>query len=339
METVRLGKTDIVTNKNGFGALPIQRIGMQEASQLLQKAYDNGITYFDTARFYTDSEEKMGRALREVRNHIYIATKTGARNKTEFWRDLETSLRNLKTDVIDVYQFHNPPFMPRPGAEDGLYDAMQEAQRQGKVHFIGITNHRLQVAREAVESGLYDVLQFPFSYLADEKDLALAEECRKADMGFVAMKGLSGGLINNARAAYAFMRKYDNVLPIWGIQRESELDEFLSFQQTPPELDGELFRVIQRDREQLCGGFCRGCGYCLPCPAKIDIPTMARMSLMLRRAPVEVYTTPEMQEGMKRVEGCIHCNHCKNHCPYGLDTPALLEENYADFMEFIRKRQ
>ena len=231
---VTLGKTDIIVNKNGFGALPIQRISFDDAKVLLRKAYDAGVRFFDTARFYTDSEEKIGYALSDVREHIYIATKTAATTAEGFWKDLETSLHNLKTDYVDIYQFHNPAVCPKPGDESGLYDAALKAREQGKIRFISITNHRLAVANEAVDSGLYATLQFPFCYLCSEKDLELVEKCKKADMGFIAMKALSGGLINNSRAAYAFQAQYDSVLPIWGVQKEHELDEFLSYIDNPP---------------------------------------------------------------------------------------------------------
>ena len=287
MSTVTLGKTGIVTDKNGFGALPIQRISDEEAVFLLRKAYQNGITYFDTARWYTDSEHKIGLAFAGMRDQIVIATKTGAQDAESFRQDLEKSLHELQTDYIDVYQFHNPAFCPKPGEENGLYDAALEARAQGKIRHIGITNHRLAVAHEAIDSGLYATLQFPFCYLATDKDIELVEKCRKADMGFIAMKALSGGLINNSAAAYAFLAQYDNVLPIWGVQREKELDEFLSYIQTPPAMTEELAEVIRHDREELLGDFCRGCGYCMPCPAGIEINNCARMSLLLRRSPSE----------------------------------------------------
>ena len=146
--TVTLGSTKITVNKNGFGALPIQRIGEADAGKLLRKAYENGIDFFDTARFYTDSEKKIGLALKDVREHITIATKTGAQDAEGFWKDLETSLSLLQTDYVDIYQFHNPSFCPKPGDGTGLYEAMLEARDQGKVRHIGITNHRLSVAEE-----------------------------------------------------------------------------------------------------------------------------------------------------------------------------------------------
>lgn len=183
MKTVTLGRTGITVSKNGFGALPIQRITRDEAAKLLRKAYDGGITLFDTARAYSDSEEKIGYAMSDIRNHIYITTKTAAQNAEEFWKDLETSLTLLKTDHVDVYQFHNPSFCPKPGDESGLYEAALKAREQGKIRFIGITNHRLAVAHEAIDSGLYDTLQFPFCYLCSEKDVELVEDCKKNNIG------------------------------------------------------------------------------------------------------------------------------------------------------------
>ena len=335
MAKVTLGKTGITVEKNAFGALPVQRIDRQEAVRLLRRAYDGGITFFDTARWYTDSEEKVGEAFAGMREKVYIATKTGALNAADFQKDLETSLRNLRTDYIDIYQFHNPAFCPRPEDGSGLYEAMLKARDQGKVRHIGITNHRLNVAREAVESGLYETLQFPFCYLAAEQDMELVKKTAEADMGFIAMKALSGGLITNSAAAYAYLAQYENVLPIWGIQRESELDEFLSYIGQPPVMDRELEAVIARDRQELQGDFCRGCGYCMPCPVGIEINNMARMSLMIRRAPSEAQLTPEMQEKMHKIKECLHCGKCRSKCPYGLDTPALLAKNYQDYLEIL----
>ena len=284
MADVTLGKTKITVNKNGFGALPVQRVSVEEAGTLLKKAFNHGITFFDTARAYSDSEEKLGLAFEGIREKIYIATKTAADTAEGFRRDLEESLRLLKTDYIDLYQFHNPAVCPKPGDGSGLYEAMLEARERGTVRHIGITNHRLHVVAEAVESGLYETLQFPFSYLASEKELELVEACKAADMGFIAMKALSGGLITNSAAAYAYLAKFDNVLPIWGIQREHELDEFLSYIDNPPVMTEE----------------------------------------------------PEASQNMMmKIKDCLHCGQCSSKCPYGLDTPALLERNLKDYEEIL----
>ena len=337
MDKVILGKTGIEVNKNGFGALPIQRITKAEAVYILQKAFYNGINYFDTARAYTDSEEKIGAAFSYIRDKLIISTKTAAKTGEGLKKDLEESLRMLQTDYIDIYQFHNPDFCPRPGDGTGLYEAALEAKRQGKIRHIGNTNHRIPLAKEAIESGLYETLQFPFSYLAAETDLELVDACKKADMGFIAMKALSGGLIQNSACAYAFMAQaqFDHVAPIWGIQRESELDEFLSYQVCPPSLTGELKEVMEKDRKELSGDFCRGCGYCMPCPAGIEINNCARMGLLLRRSPQASWLSAEWQEKMKKIEECKHCGQCMKKCPYSLNTPELLAKNYEDYKTFL----
>ena len=331
MGMVTLGKTGITVNRNGFGALPIQRISEENAVHLLRKAYEYGVTFFDTARFYTDSEKKVGQAFEGIRDKVYIATKTMCNNTDEFWAQLEQSLSDLKTDYIDLYQFHNPAFCPKPGDGTGLYEAMLEAKAQGKIRHIGITNHRLSVANEAIDSGLYETLQFPFCYLATEKDIELVTKCKAANMGFIAMKALSGGLITNSKAAYAFEAQFDNVLPIWGVQKEAELDEFLSYIDNPPMMTDEIKAFIDKERAELSGDFCRGCGYCMPCPVGIEINNCARMSLMIRRAPIQAQLLPETQEKMRKIEDCLHCGQCKSRCPYGLDTPTLLEKNYEDY--------
>lgn len=333
MVNVRLGSTRITVNKNGFGALPIQRVSMEEAIRLLHRAFDGGIRFYDTARLYTDSEEKLGQAFPDRRSRIFLASKTGAVTAEGFWKDLETTLKNLKTDYLDIYQFHNPAFCPKPGDENGLYDAALEARKKGMILHIGITNHRLNVAQEAIDSGLYETLQFPFCYLSGEPELKLLEGCKKQDMGFLSMKALSGGLITNAAAAFAFQAQFPETLPLWGIQREEELEQFLSFVDNPPSMNEELSAVIEKDRKELLGEFCRGCGYCMPCPAGIEINNCARMSLLLRRAPSAGYLTPQWQEKMQKIEECKHCDSCKKKCPYGLDTPKLLKKNYEDYKE------
>ena len=335
MQTVTLGRTGICVNKVGFGVLPIQRVSVGEAVYLLRKAYKRGIDFYDTARVYTDSEEKIGHALSDVRENIVIATKTMSSDAKTFWEQIGTSLKLLKCSYIDVYQFHNPPFCPKPGDGTGLYESMLEAKEKGLIRHIGITNHRFHVAAEAVESSLYDTLQFPVNYLSTEREIELIRQCRERGIGFIVMKAMSGGLISSAAASSAFYSQFDNALPIWGIQRESELDEFISFIENPPRMDDSLRATIEKDRAELSGDFCRSCGYCLPCPADIDIPQAARMSLMLRRAPTSIFLGEEWQRNMQKINDCANCGHCKDNCPYNLDTPALLKANLKDYMTYL----
>ena len=335
MRTVTLGSTGIKVPQNAFGALPIQRDSRETAVQLLREAYRGGMTFLDTARAYSDSEEKVGEAFDGMRGKVFIATKTAAKTPEEFRKDLETSLRNLRSDYIDIYQFHCADQVYAPGDGTGMYEAMLEAKAAGKIRHIGITAHKIRVAEDAVSSGLYETLQFPFSYLASDREIALVRGCKERNVGFIAMKGLAGGLINHSDAAMAFMTEYDNVLPIWGIQRESELREWLSYMDRTPEMSGAIADYIAREKKELSGDFCRGCGYCMPCPAGIQINQCARMSLMLRRAPSKNWLSPYWQAEMKKIEGCINCRACTKKCPYELSTPELLKKNYEDYKKVL----
>ena len=259
MRKITIMNTDLELSPMGMGCVNagIKWDG-EDAFRIFDTFLDMGGTVYDTARVYSDwipseigrSERVLGQWLRQSgkRHDIVLLSKGGHPDMTpsvpdmhasrisaeNMRKDLELSLTALGTDYIDIYQFHNPAFCPKPGDGSGLYEAMLEAKAQGKIRHIGITNHRLTVATEAIESGLYETLQFPFCYLATKKDIEVEEACSKAGMGFIAMKALSGGLITDSRAAYAYLAQYPNVLPIWGVQRETEMDEFLSYVENPP---------------------------------------------------------------------------------------------------------
>ncbi len=338
MKNVTLGATGICVPQNGFGALPIQRVSEEQAVFLLRKAYQGGIRFFDTARNYSDSEEKLGKAFGDgylKRDEIVIATKTKAETPEAFWKDLETSLSLLKTDYVDVYQFHQMGKCYRPGDGTGLYECMKEAKKQGRIRHFGGTSHKLDIAMEMVQSGLYETVQYPFSYMASEKEIEMVRLCEKNRVGFICMKGLAGGLITNSRAAMAFVSQFDNTVPIWGIQRESELDEWLSYMDDTPEMDEENTAFIEADRANLGGDFCRSCGYCLPCTVGIQIHQCNRMSQMIRRMPSQDFLSEKWQKEMQKIEDCIECGACLSRCPYELNIPELLKKNLADYREIL----
>lgn len=335
MKTITLGTTGITSPQNAFGALPVQRDDFETAIKILRRAFEGGMTFFDTARAYSDSEEKMGLALADVRSKINIATKTMARTPDEMKAQLETSLKNLKTDYVDIYQFHCVDQCYKPDDGTGMYETMLDFKRQGLIKHIGITAHKIGIAEECVRSGLYETMQYPFSYLSSQREIDLVNLCKEKNVGFIAMKGLAGGLITNSRAAYTFMTQYDNVLPIWGIQRMNELEEWLSFMKDSPVYDEEMRTFVEEDKKSFGTDFCRGCGYCMPCPQGITINQCARMSQMIRRAPSAGWLSEHWQNEFKKIPNCTGCGACKKKCPYGLDIPELLKKNYEDYQNIL----
>lgn len=338
MKMKKLGRTGLMVTENSFGALPIQRIDKQSAVELLHMAYDGGINYYDTARAYTDSEEKLGEAFHDRREKIVISTKSQGKTKEQVLADLDTSLKQLRTDYVDILQLHNIPAVPDLEDENSPYYALVEAKKQGKCRFIGVTSHRRNVAEQAVKTGLYDTLQFPVSHISPQADLDLIQLCAENDVGFIAMKALSGGLITCAQAAYAIFQQFPNAVPIWGIQKKEELQQFLDCAAQGITLTPELEQVIEKDRKELAGNFCRGCGYCMPCREGIQINTIARLPQLLRRSPWQQYMTEEWCAEMAKVENCRRCGACESKCPYGLNCPQLLREALEDWKQFRREK-
>ncbi len=334
MQTMILGRTGLSIAKTAFGCLPIQRIPKEDAAALLRRALKAGITFFDTARVYTDSEEKIGEAFAGIPRESYVlATKTHAKTGEELWGHLRESLSLLRIQTIDIYQFHNPSFVPMPGGADGLYDAAIEAKRQGLIRHIGITQHSLELAKEAVLSGLYDTLQYPFNHLATDEEVALARLCEAEGVGFICMKALSGGLITDASIPFAYLSQFPGVVPIWGFQRPEELEQLIALSGQPPMLDEAMQARIEVDRTELAGSFCRGCGYCLPCPADIPIQNANRITQLMQRSPVAPWLAPDWADAMEHVEACTRCGLCAKRCPYGLKPYETLPGHLA----FYRK--
>ena len=336
MRKVILGQTGLEVTKTSFGALPIQRLSVDEAVALVRRAFEKGITYFDTARAYSDSELKLGVAFEGMRGRVVISSKTTAKTADGFERDLETSLKMLRTDYIDILQFHNPPFVPLPGGADGLYDAALRAKADGRIRHIGITQHSIERAEYVVESGLYETLQYPFNHLATDREIAVVRRCAEKNVGFIAMKAMSGGLFPDARVPFAFIDQFENAVPIWGMQRECELEQLAELDANPPALDEAMAARIEQDRKELALAFCRGCGYCLPCPAGIEINNANRMTQLLTRSPWRNWVTPEWQEKMERIEDCVHCGACAKKCPYALRPFETLPGHLAFYREFVR---
>ena len=339
MDKTLLGNTGLLVSKIAFGALPIQRRDMDEAVKILRRAFDGGINYFDTANVYTDSEEKIGKALSDVRHDIIISTKSVNNNREKVTKDIETSLRRMKTDYIDIFQFHNLPNLPDPEDPDGAYAAALEAKKKGYVRHIGLSLHPMDLAFRAVESGFFETLLYPFSYLSNDREQELVRKTIDSGMGFIVMKGIAGGLLSNARACYAFIKQFRGAVPIWGIQTMEELEEWLSVAEEDPDLDDGLCAVIEADRKELKSGFCRSCGYCMPCPEGIEIRNCARMNRLIRRAPWQEFGSKLWRDKMHLIENCTECGQCLPKCPYSLDIPNLLKFMLDDYNKYYEEHK
>ncbi|HOJ30831.1 MAG TPA: aldo/keto reductase [bacterium] len=338
MEYTTLGRTGLRVSRVGFGALPIQRTELSRAIKILQSAFEYGINIFDTARGYTDSEKKLGIAFKGKRDKIILATKVHGQNKQEVISLLRESLKQLKTDSVDILQLHNPGKLPNPDDESSAYAGLKEAQKKKMTRFIGITAHKLTNAKSAIESGLYDVVQYPFSMLSSKEELELIKLAKKHNIGLLAMKPLCGGILVDIKVSFAFLWQFENLVPIWGIQRMKELKQMVNLSKNPPEIDAELGRKISEEKRTLGSYFCRGCGYCLPCPADIPIPMAARMKYLLRRAPYRKFLTVQWQKNMLKIENCKNCGVCKSRCPYELNPSELMKEMLADYIDFAKTR-
>ena len=337
MKTILLGQTNLTVTKPAFGALPVQRRSVDEAVAILRRAYEGGIRYFDTANSYTDSEEKIGKALSDVRGDIVISTKSMGRDYETVRDHIQLSLERMRTDYVDLFQFHMVSNWDE--IDSGAMEAAQEAKAKGYIRHIGVTSHSLRFAQEAVASGRFETMQYPFSYLSNAEEVALVQACREQNMGYIAMKALAGGLLANARAVHAFMAAQDGVVPIYGIQTMDELEQWLALAEEDPQLDDELQTVIDADRAELGGQFCRSCGYCMPCPQGIEIRNCARMDMLIRRAPWRPYFPPEWQAKMELIETCLECGRCSSRCPYHLDTPNVLKYMLKDYRQFYEEHK
>lgn len=337
MRKIALGKTGLMVTKTAFGALPVQRCSVEDAVELLRAAKDSGINFFDTARAYTDSEKKIGIAFKDCRQEVIIATKTHAKNLDEMKEHLETSLKMLQTDYIDVYQFHNVSNVPTE--ESQMYQYMLELKDKGIIRHIGATSHSYDSAVTVVESGLYETLQYPIFCLSDEKDLGLVQKCKDNDMGVIAMKGMGGGLIDDPKVAFAFLEGYSNLCTIWGVQTKDELNDFVELEANPAMVDEQISKKLQQYKEELNGEFCRSCGYCLSaCPVNIEISNCARMTQLCGRAVWQDFVTEAWQGKMQMINDCIECRACVEKCPYSLDIPNLLKKNLREYNQFLKNK-
>jgi predicted aldo/keto reductase-like oxidoreductase len=339
MNPVRFGKTGLMVSPLGFGGIPIIPLDIEEAVAVVRHCFESGITFFDTANMYGDSEKKIGQALEGNRDKAVIATKTLERSAEKAAKHIEYSLANLRTDYLDLYQLHSiskNDDLDKILAPEGAMAAVKQAQTEGKIKHIGFSSHDLALAIQVCRSGLFSTLQFPFNFI--EKDAAdkLFSVAREQDMGIIAMKPLGGGLLERADLCFKFLQQYPFVVPIPGIQAIEETDEIIKLYESPQPLSEQDNKDIQKMRQELGRRFCHRCGYCMPCEQGVKIPEVMGFRTMARRLSPEI-AIAFTKAAVETVDDCTECGECLEKCPYNLEIPELIREHQTLFNSYIAK--
>jgi hypothetical protein len=331
MRYLDFGNTGLSVSEVGFGGIPIIRLGSSQAQTVLLHALDRGVNLIDTANMYLDSEDKIGQALAGRRQQVVLASKTLERRGGPATAHLEQSLKKLATDYVDIYQCHQvskEAELETLLGPDGAYEALAKAKEQGKIRHIGVSSHSLEMAVKLAQSGLFASVQFPFNFIETAAADELLPKAKEEGLGFLAMKPFAGGMINSAKAAFAFLRQYPDCIPIPGFDTIDGVDQVLNFYEKPNIVDQETQAETERIRQELGGRFCRRCEYCQPCPQGVKItPAMMYRVVSIRMSPATAVKFCEST--MESVRLCADCGECLEKCPYGLPIPDMLREHLA----------
>jgi predicted aldo/keto reductase-like oxidoreductase len=332
MITTRLGKTGLMVSRVGMGGIPLQRPTEDEAIRVVHRAIELGVNLIDTAAGYGNSEERFGKALVGHRDQVVIATKSGQPGKAEAAAELERSLRRLRTDVIDIWQLHgvsSAEAYAQVTGRGGSLEAAHEALQAGKIRHIGISSHNLDVAMEAVKSGLFETIQFPFNYVTREPADELIPLAKAYDVGFIGMKPFAGGMLGNAPLSIKYVLQFDAVVPDPGIETVEEIEEIVAIVESGDwELTPQELQQIEARRAELGTQFCRQCGYCQPCPEDVQIPMVMITQGMWKLWPQGIFLE-WMGKVIDGARNCVECGECEEKCPYQLPIREMIAENVA----------
>lgn len=330
VEKMRLGRTEMMVSRLGFGGIPIQRLSEDAAVAVVKRCLELGITFLDTANAYTNSEERIGKAIKErKREDVVIATKSTSRSREGVANHLKLSLERLGVDYIDLYQFHQ---VGDSKSLETLLDAngpmavVEEARKAGVVKHIGVTSHQIDVAKDLVKSDRFETIMFPFNFLADEAAGELLPLCREHDVGFIAMKPLEGGMLQDITIAFKYLFQFPDVFPIPGIEKIREIDEIMQVIEGSWQITEAEQKEMQRIRDELGTRFCRRCDYCQPCTEEIAISTVMRFNSFFKRMPPESLFSGWLAEGMEKAASCTECGDCEERCPYYLPIREMVAE-------------
>jgi len=325
-----LGKTGIDVFPLGFGGIPIQRIGKVEAIQVIRRALSRGVNLIDTARGYTDSEEKIGLALQGSQQKVYLTTKSPARTRESILTDVHKSLECLRVKKIDIYQLHGvneEKIYDQVMSPGGAWEGLKEAQQKGWIAHIGITGHRTSVLINAVKSGKFDTIMLCFNFIENECEKELLGLAEKMGVGVLAMKPLGGGMIEDASLTLRYIYRWSQVIPIPGMEKITEVDENVAVTTSSYEMTPSDWERIEKIRQQLGTVFCRRCGYCQPCPEEISISAILTARSIARRLPIPSLKTGWVYEAYTGAKNCQECGECEEKCPYRLPIRKLIKEN------------
>ncbi len=333
MEKIRLGKTGMMVTRLGFGGIPIQRLNEADAVKVVQKCLDLGINYLDTANGYTTSEERIGKAVKGRRHNVYIATKTFPGTPEIIEKNLELSLKRLDTDYIDLYQFHGindkATLDKILDPENGLYKVFKKAKKAGKIRHIGITSHQMEAAKLEIKSGKFETLMFPFNFITNEPAKELLPLCREYDMGFIVMKPLAGGMLDDATLCFKYLLQFPDIVTIPGIEKIREIEEIAAIYEGPQKITAAERKKMKQMAEELGTRFCRRCDYCQPCEQGIPISLIMTFPSFVKRLPPDWYLkSPFIPEAMEKAKNCTECGECESRCPFKLPIREMLKEGY-----------
>ncbi len=341
MEKIRLGRTNMMVSRLGFGGIPIQRVSEDEAIAVVKRCLDLGITFLDTANAYTTSEERIGKAISEQRQSIFLATKSSAGTRDRVANNLKLSLKRLGVEYVDLYQFHGVSDFKTLDLildPNGPMTVVEEAKRAGMVKHIGITSHQIDVAKKAVESDRFETIMFPFNFIASEAAEELLPLTREHDVGFIAMKPLAGGLVDNVTGAFKYLLQFPDVLPIPGIEKIPEIEEIIKVMEGSWQITEVEQQEMKRIEEELGPRFCHRCDYCEPCTEAIPISTLLSVRSIFKRMPPErIFTENVVGPAMEKAAICTACGICEPRCPYNLPIIDMLAELVELYYEEKKK--
>lgn len=344
MEKIRLGKTDLMVTRIGFGGIPIQRCTEADAVTVVKKCLDLGINFLDTANGYSTSEERIGKAVKGRRKDVIIATKSGGRTPEDIKKHLDLSLKRLGTDYIDLYQFHgvsNKEHMDKIlDPETGIYQVFENAKKAGKIRHIGVTSHQLDSAKALVKTDRFETIMFPFNVITSEPGEELLPLCKEHDVGFINMKSMAGGMLGNATIAFKYLFQFPDIVIIPGIEKPHEIEEIVSIYEGPHEMTAAEQAEMKRMIKELGTRFCRRCDYCQPCQQEIPISMVLSFPSFVKRLPPDWYLEGGMIPTlMARAANCVKCGECEARCPYNLPISDMVAEYYNQYEEIKARYQ